>query len=90
MSSGAFKVALALGAILAFAETQSCGFTPDEQKDEGEPCTRTSECRDDLECRGGVCMVEAIDIDASVPDASAPSDAGNPPVSADAGSDAAP
>lgn len=67
MSSGVFRAALALAALLALADSRSCGFTPDEGKDEGEPCTRTSECRDDLECRGGVCMAEPVDPDAGEP-----------------------
>lgn len=58
--------ALALG----FADSDGCGYVPDDLKGEGEPCTRSSECQTGLECRGGVCMTEAD------PDAGAPGDAG--------------
>lgn len=54
----ALRLALVF-ATLAFVEAGGCGFTPSDLKGEGEPCTRTSECRASLECRGGVCMGEA-------------------------------
>jgi hypothetical protein len=82
---GVLRAVLALGVVLALADSRSCGFTPDDGKDEGEPCTRTSECRTALECRGGVCMTEAVEPDAGTPpdasrpfDASAPADASAP------------
>jgi hypothetical protein len=78
VTSAAFRLVLAFVAV-AFVE-RSCGFTPADRKDEGEPCTRSTECRVDLECRAGVCSVFSSDggpldaswrpIDADVPDAS--------------------
>jgi hypothetical protein len=32
-----------------------CGVTRESGRREGEACTRTSECMNGLECRGGVC-----------------------------------
>ncbi len=67
------SLVLSLG--LALGMARSCGFTPDELKSEGEPCTRSDECELFLECRGGVCMRALPD---GGPDASAPSDASTP------------
>lgn len=75
------KPLLATSLALALTLARSCGFTPDDPKGEGEPCTRTTECDVLLECRGGVCMRDlpdgggmdaAVPSDASVPDASGP------------------
>lgn len=46
---------------MVLAQARGCGFTPGEQKGEGEACTRSSECDVLLECRGGVCMRERPD-----------------------------
>lgn len=92
MSFGVLRAVLALAMLLALADADSCGFTPDEGKDEGEPCTRTSECRGSLECRGGVCMTESTDLDASIPrpDASLPRPDASPPRDAAAPFDGSP
>jgi hypothetical protein len=79
VTSAPFRLVLALLA-LAFLQTRSCGFTPDDKKGEGEPCTRTSECEDSLECRGGVCM--------PIPDAGSEDAGADPDASIDAGDDA--
>ena len=70
------RVALAFVA-LGFFSGRSCGFTPDDGKGEGEPCTRSSECQTFLVCRAGVCATES-DFDAGWPpyDAGGPFDAG--------------
>lgn len=67
MTSVPFRVVLAF---VALAWARSCGFTPGDQKNEGEPCTRSTECRVDLECIAGVCSVPRFDggsLDASTP-----------------------
>ncbi|HJL18061.1 MAG TPA: hypothetical protein RMH99_20525 [Sandaracinaceae bacterium LLY-WYZ-13_1] len=71
MTSAAPRLALALGGVLALAWAQSdgCGYDPVEPKQEGEPCTRSSECDVGLTCRGGVCMSEDDERDAGTRDA---------------------
>lgn len=80
---------LALGcAALAFALLQSdggCGFRDDDPKGPGEPCTRSSECRFDLSCSGGVCTEELMD--AGPPPDSGPRRDGGGPSDAEVGVD---
>ena len=87
---------------LGLIQDGGCGFREEPRKGEGEPCTRSSECELDLECRGGACRTPSFDagapgedagldaaIDAQAPDASgdaAPPDAAT---ALDAGDDAA-
>ncbi|MBZ0118199.1 MAG: hypothetical protein IT378_21360 [Sandaracinaceae bacterium] len=54
-------LAVALVGIALFGALRGCGFTPDPGKGPGEACTRTSECRSGLECRGGVCASPSED-----------------------------
>jgi hypothetical protein len=87
------RLALALGATLAVGLVQSdgCGYEPSELKQEGEPCTRSSECDVGLECRGGVCMSDEPQRDAGRPrdgGMDAAVDAG-PDAATDGGPDAA-
>jgi hypothetical protein len=72
VTSVSFRLAFAFVAMVLLQE-RGCGFTPVEKKGEGEPCTRTTECEDGLDCRGGVCMPSIFD--GSIRDASAPADA---------------
>ncbi len=56
---------IALAAIFALLQTDDgCGAVTDPEKGEGEACTRTSECRFPLECRGGVCRSSSEPFDA--------------------------
>ena len=86
---------LAVRAVLAFVFTTTlalwqsgggCGYHPDPLKNEGEPCTRSDECRSSLTCRGGVCM--RPEVDASVDPDAGPSDAGSDAGGMDAGPEA--
>lgn len=69
MPAAPIRLVLAVVATVAFgfADADGCGFTPDDLKGEGEPCTRSSECEAALECRGGVCMTELPEGDAGAP-----------------------
>ncbi|MGE0788846.1 MAG: hypothetical protein AB7S26_24445 [Sandaracinaceae bacterium] len=83
-------VAMALGltTLALLQSSDGCGSLPPDEKGEGEPCTRTTECRFPLQCRGGVCMRDAFDagsLDAGGTDAGS-SDAGDPDASAGDGS----
>ena len=68
-------LASVMGLTLAMQSSGGCGRVPDEPRGEGEPCTRTSECRSPLTCRGGVCMQPGSDDAGPGEDAGAP-DAG--------------
>lgn len=50
-----------MGLTLAMQSSEGCGRVVDEPRGEGEPCTRTDECRVPLECNGGVCMQPGSD-----------------------------
>lgn len=56
---------LCFSAALPLLQAQSCGF--EGSRDLGEPCTRPSDCEEDLTCSAGVC---------SFSDAGVPADAG--------------
>ncbi len=62
-------------AVFAFVllGTRSCGSEIGD-KEAGEPCTRTSECEEELQCVGGTCTANVVDAgidDADVDDADA-------------------
>ena len=88
MTAAPIRLVLVAAAALAlgFADADGCGYTPEDRKGEGEPCTRTDECASSLECRGGVCMPRTT----TVEDAGPGFDAGRGDLDAgrDAGHDA--
>ena len=61
---------LCFASTLPLLQAQSCGF--EASRDLGEPCTRSSDCEDDLICSAGVCNSRdaGVQDDASVDDAS--------------------
>ncbi|MEM9189349.1 MAG: hypothetical protein AAGF12_09245 [Myxococcota bacterium] len=66
MERPAFRILTAVALLLILGGADSCGVDS-ENRDVGDPCTRTRECPGVLECRGGICQPP---LDAS-PDADA-------------------